>query len=560
VASLELCDRAVRLISERGVVPEADLLAHVYGGSVPDALRLQFVQPLLADGRLRRDSTGHWSLQVSSTAADGRAFTALALAATGPTPGRARLVRLVARHVENGETVERFDATFDPRRRVPRYVAARAGLDAELLNGQPTFAQVLDDFVLFLADRPVVAQDARLTWAFLDAEARLAQRNLIEPPLVDVNELAAEQVQLMGKPTLGLVAAHLGINSADITRVDEEARVLGLVGARLLQPGTLRAVEHGPAVLRHPTTARALPEQPGVYVLRDAEQQPLYVGKARRLRSRVAAYVHRPLGPTRRLEGLVGSVNAVDTTLRQTDLEALILEDREIRRLQPRFNTVRRQRTPRYWIHLPAASQGKKLAPPRLGLSSGPDSDDGEFVGPFRNESLAEHARKLARDVFELDALRRARSTEYRSRLAAAWRFLHGDSAEAETLARRRGVMLLRKVLAFDVAAMQLPADPRRARYGVIRPMPPRGVEAFLLERAICIAWGVLEAQGDVPTFARALLETAQPRTRPEDADVVLRWFGAQRPPAQLVWLPDDDCLGASDAIEDAVYALIPEA
>src|SRR6202011_1857067 len=60
--------------------------------------------------------------------------------------------------------------------------------------------------------------------------------------------------------------------------------------------------------LRRGQTARSQPDEPGVYVLRDAEQAPLYVGKASRLRSRLAAYVHRPLGVTRRLEGLVGAV------------------------------------------------------------------------------------------------------------------------------------------------------------------------------------------------------------------------------------------------------------
>ena len=36
----------------------------------------------------------------------------------------------------------------------------------------------------------------------------------------------------------------------------------------------------------------------------------------------------------------------------------------------------------------------------------------------------------------------------------------------------------------------------------------------------------------------------------------MLRWLGAQRPPAQLVWIPDDPLL-AADAIEDAASALL---
>ena len=135
-----------------------------------------------------------------------------------------------------------------------------------------------------------------------------------------------------------------------------------------------------------------------------------------------------------------------------------------------------------------------------------------------------------------------------------AWQFLSGESAAAETLARRRSVGLLRKVVAFDVAAMLLPADPRHARFVVARP-GPTGLEGFLLDQAILRTWTVFEHPVDAFDFARRLLEPAEPRTTPDDVDLVLRWFGAQRPPARLVWLPDEH-LAAADVIEAAVLDL----
>src|SRR5207248_5449002 len=142
-------------------------------------------------------------------------------------------------------------------------------------------------------------------------------------------------------------------------------------------------------------------------------------------------------------EGLVGTVQAVETTACATDLEALILEDREIRRLRPRFNTVRQQRASRLWIRLPPRPvdlRGKpKRAPRRLEPSRGPSSDvDGEFVGPFRNAASADAARLLARKVFDLDATRHAEPGTYEAQLSLAWAFLHGDREPAESLARGR--------------------------------------------------------------------------------------------------------------------------
>jgi DNA polymerase III epsilon subunit-like protein len=559
-AALALSDRAVRFVTDRGgSVVEDALLAHVYGGTIPSALRSSMAAPLLADGRLERHADGRWRMrQASSLSNAEREFTALAIVASGPTPGRARLVRISALHVKSDTVVQRFDALLNPERHVPRYVAERAGVEREVLDGQPAFDAVLDALQVFVDERPILAQDVRLTWAFVEAEARRHGRALLEPTLLDVNELAAALLDLTGKPTLAAVAAALGIGTVHIADSGEEARVLGLVGCRLLALGAPRAAGAGGATtLRRGATARALPDEPGVYVLRDSQQRPLYVGKARRLRERMAAYVHRPLGPTRRLEGLVSSVETVDTTRCATDLEALVLEDREIRRLQPRFNTVRHSRAPRYWIRQPfvrQAARGRRLAPPRLELSAGPGTAEGEFVGPFRNEMLADQARGLAREVFQLDRLRLGGSPAYQERLQQAWQFLRGDSDRAEALAGRMSATLLRKVVAFDVRALLLPADPRLARYAVVR-RGPTGVEGFLLDRAVLYGWARLE-DDDTFAFARGLLDASMARTEAEDADVVLRWFGAQRPPAHLVCLPDD-ALAATDVIVAAAAACL---
>lgn len=570
-----------------GPVSEELLLTHVYGGAPPPGLRAHLAAPLLGDARLERRPDGDWTvvgraLPTRRAELDDLALTTLALAASGPNPARGRVVQLCALHVHAGAIVERFSTTLNPDQRVPRYVADRLGVAPEFLDGLPSFAAILDDLVRFLGKRPVLAQDARLTWAFVSAEARRLGRVLAEPLLVDANEIATRVLELSGKPTLALMAAHLGIGTLRITRPEEEARVLGLLAAPLLAMASQHGFTHletllvaseaqaahggrpkGSATLRRAETAWSQPDEPGVYVLRDVEQGALYVGKANRLSSRLADYVHRPFGVTRRLEGLVGSVDAVDSTVCATDLEALVLEDREIRRLRPRYNTVRRQRTPRLWIRLPpvaAALPGKRVAAPRrLEPSLGPGSADGEFVGPFRNETTAEHARLLARTVFDLVRLRRDDRAVYEERLRSAWCFLNvgGHSEAAEAYARRHSSRLLQEVLAFAATAELLPADPRETRYAVVR-RRPAGIEGFLLDRGIFQAWSLLQDE-DVSRFAAELLEPQEPRTQPEDSDVVLRWFCAQRPPALLVHLPRGEGhhqLEAADAIETAALTL----
>src|SRR5207248_5092566 len=144
------------------------------------------------------------------------------------------------------------------------------------------------------------------------------------------------------------------------------------------------------------------------------------------------------------------------------------------------------QSAPRLWIHRPPMSEARRgkgtPAPPRLELSHGPppSSCAQEFIGPFRNESLAAQARLLARRVFALDGLRRPHPATYTRELDLAWAFLNGRTDAAIARARRTPGRLLRQVLEFDVARALLPADPRVARYAVLRPLPT-GIEGFLI-------------------------------------------------------------------------------
>ncbi|MDQ3810512.1 MAG: exonuclease domain-containing protein, partial [Chloroflexota bacterium] len=505
---------------------------------------------------------------------------------TGPHPPRARILRVAALAVDgaSGEVRGRYSATVNPGRHIPNYVARRAGFGPEILDALRPIGDVLDALLEFLEDRPIVAQEAHAAWAFVLAEARRLGRALADPTLVNLEELADRVLAPRTKPTLAVLARRFDLGFTRIENADEQARLIGLLVPRLLQHAQsgLRASLAAPRQLQAPRplrqarTARDMPETPGIYVMRDAADAALYVGKARRLRQRLAAYVHRPLGATRRLEGLAEAVERVESLPCATDLEALILEDREIRRLQPRFNTVRRQRAPRTWLRLPpqpTPRPGRRQpTPARLELSGAPGALAGDYCGPFRNEAAAEHARSLVRDVFDLDRLRGQDRQAYVERLNHAWSFLHGSQLKPDLaldLARQRHAQAVAsgdvrrarhwhqrigQVRSYAPATALLPADPCQARYAVVRPADP-GIEGFVLDRGIVLGWSIGQ---DPRLVANDLLGQSAPRTTPEDLNIVLRWFGAQGSRARLVLLPDDTG-AAEQTIATAAAELLGE-
>jgi excinuclease ABC subunit C len=107
---------------------------------------------------------------------------------------------------------------------------------------------------------------------------------------------------------------------------DEEGAAAGLARA-------------GHAVIRD--YLRRLDERPGVYRMLDAKGEVLYVGKARNLKKRVAAYA-KPVAPNSRIGRMIAATASMMFLTTGSETEALLLEQNLIKQLKPRYNVLLR--------------------------------------------------------------------------------------------------------------------------------------------------------------------------------------------------------------------------
>src|ERR1043166_2252272 len=85
-----------------------------------------------------------------------------------------------------------------------------------------------------------------------------------------------------------------------------------------------------------------LPESPGVYLWRDGEGTVLYVGKAKRLRSRVRNYVAGDHAESVKTQALMLQAAALETIVVPSEAHALILEANLIKEYHPKYNIALR--------------------------------------------------------------------------------------------------------------------------------------------------------------------------------------------------------------------------
>jgi excinuclease UvrABC nuclease subunit len=140
-----------------------------------------------------------------------------------------------------------------------------------------------------------------------------------------------------------------------------------------------------------------IPRAPGVYLMRDANEHVVYVGKAKNLRERVGTYFSQPLGYTRKMDGLIESLSRIQVEVVGSELEALLLESQLIRRYQPRYNTALRSHEQYPFIRIDVANPW-----PRVSLAKARKDDGARYFGPFRSAATARKTVDLINRVVPL--------------------------------------------------------------------------------------------------------------------------------------------------------------
>ncbi len=144
-------------------------------------------------------------------------------------------------------------------------------------------------------------------------------------------------------------------------------------------------------------TLKRLPDRPGVYLMRDARGDVLYVGKAQSLRSRVRSYWQKqaPGGEIHRIRSVIDRVADVEVTEVDSVSEALLLEANLIKRFKPRFNVRLKDDKSYPYIKVtlgddfPRVERTRKLV-----------NDGSRYFGPYASASSVDESMNLVRRLF----------------------------------------------------------------------------------------------------------------------------------------------------------------
>ncbi len=144
----------------------------------------------------------------------------------------------------------------------------------------------------------------------------------------------------------------------------------------------------------------SLPDTPGVYFMKDGRGRVLYIGKAKNLRGRVSTYFHDSYGDPR-IRAMVAKVSDVEFLSAPSEVDALLMEARLVKDIQPRYNEKLKDDKSFTMLAITKSDDF-----PKVWVVRETDEVDAERFGPFTNAGDLRDAVRVLQKIFRFATCR----------------------------------------------------------------------------------------------------------------------------------------------------------
>lgn len=142
---------------------------------------------------------------------------------------------------------------------------------------------------------------------------------------------------------------------------------------------------------------KKLPSQPGVYLMHDAKDEIIYVGKAVSLKNRVRQYFQSSRNKSAKIEQMVSRIARFEYIVTDSEMEALVLECNLIKEHQPRYNTMLKDNKAYPYIKV---TVGEDF--PRVMLARTMKKDKNRYFGPYTSAGAVKDTIDLIHKLYKI--------------------------------------------------------------------------------------------------------------------------------------------------------------
>ncbi|GAB2817022.1 exonuclease domain-containing protein [Ferruginibacter profundus] len=303
------------------------------------------------------------------------------------------------------KVVKHFETLINPQQSIPRYITALTGIDDDMVRDAPAFDEIADVLFDMLNEHIFVAHSVNFDYSFVKHQLKNSGYDLTAKKLCTVR-LGRKIFPGLPSYSLGNLCRSLNISIENRHRAGGDAKAtVTLFEYYLANNGEVFINE----MLKKSSKDQwlplhldkkeidQLPSKPGVYYFHNNKDKIVYVGKAINIKKRVSShFTHND--PDRKRQNFLRNIHKVTYRECATELEALVLESTEIKRLWPLYNRSQKQPLQKYALYLFEDARGYM----RLAIDKKKKNIQSLYVFNLLHEGLV--LLKKMVDEFELDA------------------------------------------------------------------------------------------------------------------------------------------------------------
>ncbi|MFM1967167.1 MAG: hypothetical protein RL590_24, partial [Actinomycetota bacterium] len=315
--------------------------------------------------------------------------------------------------IKGGEIIGEFQTLVNPEVPIPAFITVLTGITEAMVIEAPTIGEALFSFLEFSGSQNetvLIAHNAPFDIGFLRAAAEKCGVTWPGFQVIDTAKIARYVVTRDEAPNckLSTLAQFFGAQTSPDHRALSDARAtvdvfhgildrLGSFGVTTLDDLKSFSNRITDAQRNKRFLAEGLPSTPGVYIFKDAQNEPLYIGTTRNLRNRVRSYF-TAAETRKRILDMISLAHTLDYIETPTILEAEIRELRLIAEKQPRFNRRSKFQEKAVWVKLTQES-----FPRLVSVRGHRDLNDVDgWCGPFNGRDEAARAIEAVYEVTQI--------------------------------------------------------------------------------------------------------------------------------------------------------------
>jgi len=340
-------------------------------------------------------------------------FVVVDLETTGGSHSNSSITEIGAVKIRGGEIIGEFQTLVNPESPIPAFITVLTGITDAMVIEAPKIGEALFSFLEFAGspeETVLIAHNAPFDIGFLKAAAVECATPWPKFQVIDTARVARYVVTRDEAPNckLGTLANFFGAATNPDHRALSDARAtvdvfhgildrLGSFGVTTLEDLKSFSNRITDSQRKKRYLAEGLPNSAGVYIFRDEQREPLYIGTTRNLKNRVRSYF-TAAETRKRIHDMITLAHYLDYIETPTIIEAEVRELRLIAEKQPRFNRRSKFQEKAVWVKITEENF------PRLVSVRGQRglSDDLGWCGPFNGRDEAARAIEAIYEVTQI--------------------------------------------------------------------------------------------------------------------------------------------------------------